>query len=55
MTLAALRAWGVVLLNPADGRIGAPQPVASGTGATLAADFDPQWVVGAVGPAPSCG
>lgn len=54
-TIDRLSSWGVTLLDPSDGRVGVPRPVASGTGAALAAAFDPQWVARAVGPAPSCG
>ena len=54
-TLATLDGWGVVLLDPVDGRRGAPRPVASGTGVALTEAFDPRWVVDAVGPAPLCG
>jgi phosphopantothenoylcysteine synthetase/decarboxylase len=54
-TLATLHGWGVTVLDPVDGRGGDPGPVASGTGDAVAAAFDPQWIVAAVGPAPSCG
>lgn len=54
-TLTTLRSWGVALLDPTDGRVGTPRPVASGTGAQVTAAFDPQWLVQAVGPASSCG
>jgi Flavoprotein len=54
-TLATLREWAVVLVDPADGRVGEPRPVASGTGDAVATAFDPQWITAALGPAPSCG
>ena len=54
-TLRTLRDCGVVLLDPADGRVGGPGPVASGTGDAVAAAFDPAWVVTAMGPARPCG
>jgi phosphopantothenoylcysteine synthetase/decarboxylase len=55
VTIDRLSSWGVTLVDPSDGRVGAPRPVASGTGAALAAAFDPRWVVDAVGPARPCG
>lgn len=55
ITLATLREWGVTLLDPADGRLDAVRPVASGTGSMIATAFDPQWIVDAVEPARSCG
>jgi phosphopantothenoylcysteine synthetase/decarboxylase len=54
-TLTTLRAWGVVLLDPTNGQLGDPRPVDSGTGAAVATAFDPQWLLNATGPAPSCG
>lgn len=54
-TLATLRDWGVALLDPADGEVGTVRPVRSGTGAEVAAAFDPQWIVRAVGPVQPCG
>lgn len=54
-TVSHLEAWDVVLVDPSDGHVGVPRPVASGTGSAVAADFDPQWIVDTVGPAPSCG
>jgi phosphopantothenoylcysteine synthetase/decarboxylase len=54
-TLTTLRNWGVVLLDPTTGQLGDPRPVASGTGEAIAAAFDPQWILAAIGPAPSCG
>ncbi len=40
-TIDSPRRWGVALLDPSGGRAGAPRPVAWGTGAALAAVFDP--------------
>ena len=54
-TLTTLRNWGVVLLDPTNGQLGDPRPVDSGTGDAVAAAFDPQWILAAIGPAPSCG
>ena len=54
-TLTTLLDWGVVLLDPTDGQLGDPRPVASGTGDAVAAAFDPRWILAAIGPAPSCG
>jgi phosphopantothenoylcysteine synthetase/decarboxylase len=54
-TLTTLRRWGVVLLDPTNGQLGDPRPVASGTGDAVAAAFDPRWILAAIGPAPSCG
>jgi phosphopantothenoylcysteine synthetase/decarboxylase len=54
-TLTTLRSWGVVLLDPTNGQLGDPRPVDSGTGDAVAAAFDPQWILAAIGPAQSCG
>jgi hypothetical protein len=54
-TIRTLTRWGVTLLDPSDGRAGAPQPVASGSGEAVTNAFDPGWVVAAVGPAAWCG
>lgn len=53
-TLATLQSWGVRLVDLHDGHVGAPGPVASGTGDDVAAAFDPRWIIAALGPAPSC-
>ena len=53
-TLATLQGWGVTLVDPLDGHVGAPRPVTSGTGDAVSAAFDPQWIVAALGPAASC-
>jgi Flavoprotein len=49
-TLATLAEWGVTLVDPVDGHVGEPQPVASETGDAVAAAFDPRWITAALGP-----
>jgi len=49
-TLTTLVQWGVTLVDPMDGRVGDPRPVASGTGDAVAAAFDPRWITAALGP-----
>lgn len=44
VTLDRLAGVGVSLLDPATG-VPSPQPVAHGSGSTLAAAFDPEWVL----------
>lgn len=44
-TLAWLNRLSVTLLDPATGRIGRVEPLASGTGDSIAERFDPGWVL----------
>jgi len=47
-TISTLEAAGVRFLDPRSGHLGRPEPVLSGTGETVAKQFDPAWVVEAV-------
>jgi hypothetical protein len=47
-TIRTLSAAGVRFVDPRSGRIGAPEPVSSGTGPEVVAAFRPSWVTGAV-------
>jgi hypothetical protein len=48
-TLRVLADAGVRLVDPQSGRVGEVSPVRSGTGPEVVAEFDPSWVVDAVG------
>lgn len=48
-TLDQLGAAGVRFLNPRSGHVTRPEPVPSGTGGQVVEDFDPRWIVDAVG------
>jgi hypothetical protein len=43
-SLAVLRYAGVALIDPSNGRVGAVEPVQSGTGEQVAREFQWQWV-----------
>ncbi len=47
-TLARLSDAGVRFLDPHTGHVGAPVPVASGTGDDVVRGFDPAWILNAV-------
>jgi phosphopantothenoylcysteine synthetase/decarboxylase len=48
-TLRVLADAGVRLVDPQSGRVGEVSPVRSGTGPEIVAEFDPSWVLDAVG------
>jgi phosphopantothenoylcysteine synthetase/decarboxylase len=48
-TLRTLAGAGVGFVDPRSGLVGDPAPVQSGTGPEVVAEFDPAWVVAAVG------
>ncbi|MFE7203873.1 flavoprotein [Pseudonocardia alni] len=51
-TLDLLTAAGVRFLDPRVGHVTRPEPVPSGTGGEVVENFDPRWVVDAVGALP---
>jgi hypothetical protein len=48
-TVRNLGAAGVRWIDLLSGRLDAPQPVVSGTGAAVIEAFDPRWIVEALG------
>jgi hypothetical protein len=54
-SLAVLRYAGVILVDPQSGRSGAVEPVMSGTGAEVAAQFQWSWVLDCIDSVPDQG